>query len=143
LRKLVWLVVVAGLCSLGSSPSRTRGAAGPPAATPRPVGPTGIALPAADPMTTELQRELERGQRDYAALFQRLALSHDEAEAFEIQDDMRQQRVGLQIALLRIHAAYARRAGRHAFADQLEQAIRALIGAEPAPPAGPEGRRGL
>jgi hypothetical protein len=144
-RNLLWLLVLAALFSLGSSPSPRPGGRTSTTATggARPVGPTGIVLPAADPMTAELQRELERGQRDYAGLFQRLALAHSESEALEIEDDMRQQRVELQISLLRIQSAYARRAGRNGFADQLERAISALIAAEPAPPAGPGGGRKL
>ena len=93
----------------------------------RGVGPTGVVIPAADPMAVELQREIERSQREYASLFQRLSLARAESEAFEIQEDMRQHGVELQITLLRIQAAYARRAGRNAFAAQLERAIEALI----------------
>ena len=145
---LVWLVVLAALFSLGTSPSRPHGtrasaAASGAAIAARPVGPTGVVLPAADPMATELQRELERGQREYAALFQRLALAHGESEALEVEGDMRQQRVELQISLLRIQSAYARRAGRNGFADELERAISALIAAEPGPPSVPEGGRKL
>jgi propanediol dehydratase small subunit len=40
---------------------------------------------------------------------------------------MRQNRVGLEVALLRIQAAYARRAGRERFAVQLELAIAELV----------------
>ena len=117
-----------------------RAAAGTPrAVTSRPTGPTGVVLPAADPMAVELQREIERSQRDYAALFQRLSLARAESEAFEIQEDMRQQRTELQISLLRIQAAYARRAGRNAFAAQLERAIEALI-APDSPRSGPDER---
>lgn len=148
MRNLLWLAVLAALFTLGSSPTPAHGphavaAASGALGAARPVGPTGIVLPAADPMAAELQRELERGQRDYAALFQRLALAHNEREALEIEDDMRQQRVELQISLLRIQSAYARRAGRNGFAEQLERAIVALVAAEPAPPAGPEGGRKL
>ena len=145
MRHLLWLIAFAGLLSLGSAPSSTRVVAGAPAGpeSPRPVGPTGIVLPAADPMAAELQRALEGGQRDYAVLFRRLALAQNEREALEIEDDMRQQRVELEIHLLRIQSAYGRRAGRAAFADQLERAIAVLIAAEPAPPAGPASQRRL
>ena len=137
-------IVLASLLTLGAAPVRTPVVPAVPAAPmPRAVGPTGIVLPAADPMAAEMLRELERGQRDYAALFQRLALAHDETEALAIEQDMRQQRVGLQIALLRIQSAYARRAGRNAFADQLERAVAALVAAEPAPPEPGAGNRGL
>jgi propanediol dehydratase small subunit len=120
----------------------------PPANAPAPaaaraVGPTGIVLPAADPMAAEMQREIERSQREYAALFQRLSLARAESEALAIEEDMRQERVGLQIGLLRIQAAYARRAGRNAFADQLERAVTALIAADPPKPSGPDGQRQL
>ena len=122
-----------------TAPARTS----PAAATPRPVGPTGVVLPAADPMAAEMQREIERSQREYAALFQRLSLARAESEALGIEEDMRQERVGLQIGLLRIQAAYARRAGRNAFADQLERAVTALIAADPPKPSGPDGQRRL
>ena len=135
LRHALPALLACALCTLGAAPARTPPAPG----TPRPVGPTGIVLPAADPMATEMQRELERGQREYAALFQRLALAHGEDEAFGIQEDMRQQRTGMQVALLRIQAAYARRAGRNVLAAQLERAVEALIAAEPKAPAGPDG----
>lgn len=105
-------------------------AAVPPAA--RPVGPTGIVLPAADPMATELQAELERGQHDYAALFRQLATARSETEAFEVQEAMRQQRTGVQVALLRIQAAYAHREGRERLAAQLERAIAELVAPGPA-----------
>lgn len=106
------------------------------------MGPTGVVLPAAEPMATEMQREIERGQREYAALFQRPG--HGARRARGAGDgQMRQQRVELQIVLLRIQAAYARRAGRNAFADQLERAIPLLIAADPPRPAGPDGQRRL
>ena len=122
-----------------TAPARTS----PAAATPRPVGPTGVVLPAADPMAVEMQREIERSQREYAALFQRLSLARAESEALEIEEDMRQERVGLQIGLLRIQSAYARRAGRNSFADQLELAIAALVAGDPPRPAAPDGQRRL
>jgi hypothetical protein len=122
-----------------AAPARARAAAASHA-----VGPTGVALPAADPMVAELQRELERGQREYAELFRRLTLAHGEEEALGIEQDMRRQRVELQVSLLQVQAAYARRAGHNAFADQLERAIAALTAAEsPAPPAAPDPRRGM
>jgi hypothetical protein len=109
----------------------------------RPVGPTGVLLPASDPMAAEMQRELEHGQRDYAELFRRLALAQNEDEAIGIEEDMRRQRVDLQVTLLRIQAAYARRAGRNAFAEQLDRAVGALTAAEPAPPSAPQPGHGL
>lgn len=93
----------------------------------RPVGPTAVVLPEADPMATEMQAELERGQREYAELFRRLATARSEGEAFEVQADMRQVRTGMQVALLRIQAAYARRAGRERLALQLERTIAELV----------------
>jgi hypothetical protein len=133
-----------GMLALGASAARLHGMPDArPATASRPVGPTGVLLPAADPMAAEMQRELERGQREYADLFRRLALSQSEDEAFGIEEDMRRQRVELQVSLLRIQAAYARRAGRNAFADQLELAIGALVTAPPAPPSGPPSGRGL
>ena len=127
------------------APSSPAGAPGPVpvVAAPRPVGPTGILLPAADPMAVEMQREIERSQREYAALFQRLSLARAESAALAIEEDMGQQRVGLQVSLLRIQEAYARRAGRNAFADQLERAITALIAADPPRPTVPDGQHRL
>lgn len=110
-----------------------------PAAPARPVGPTAVVLPPADPLAAELQAELERGQREYAELFRRLATARSEADAFAVQDEMRQARTGLQVALLRIQAAYARRAGRERLAAQLERAIAELVAPEHAArPAAPE-----
>lgn len=106
-----------------------RALAGAPAGA-RPVGPTAIVLPAADPMATEMQAELERGQREYAGLFRRLATARSEAEAFAVQEEMREHRTGLQVALLRIQAAYARRAGRERLALQLERSIAELVAPE-------------
>lgn len=109
------------------------------AAPARPVGPTAVVLPPADPLAAELQAELERGQREYAELFRRLATARSEADAFAVQDEMRQARTGLQVALLRIQAAYARRAGRERLAAQLERAIAELVAPEHAArPAAPE-----
>ena len=97
---------------------------------PRPVGPTAIVLPALDPMAAEMQAELERGQRAYAEAFRRLATARGEAEAFAIQEELRQGRVGLQVALLRIQSAYARRAGRERLAAQLDRAVAELVAPE-------------
>lgn len=97
------------------------------AALSRPVGPTGIVLPAVDPMAADLQRAIERNQREYAALFSQLSQARDEREAFAIQDEMRQSRTGLQIELLRIQAAYARRAGREELAYEFDRTVEALI----------------
>jgi len=130
------------LLTLGGAPARERLAqAGP--GRPRPVGPTGVVLPPADPMAVELQREIERSQRDYAALYQRLAQAKGESDAFAIQDEMRQRRTELQVTLLRIQAAYARRAGRNALAAQLDRAVSALIEADPPARSASEGRRTL
>lgn len=98
-----------------------------PVAVARPVGPTGVVLPAADPMAADLQRAIERNQREYAALFSQLSQARDEREAFAIQDEMRQSRTGLQIELLRIQAAYARRAGREELAYEFDRTVDALI----------------
>jgi hypothetical protein len=102
-----------------------------------PVGPTAVVLPASDPMAAEMQAALERSQRDYGALYRRLATARGEAEAFVVQDEMRQQRVALQVELLRIQSAYAHRAGRERLAAQFERAIAELVapeGARRAPP---------
>lgn len=106
--------------SAGSPPANA-------AAVARPVGPTGVVLPAADPMAADLQRAIERNQREYAALFSQLSQARDEREAFAIQDEMRQSRTGLQIELLRIQAAYARRAGREELAYEFDRTVEALI----------------
>ncbi|HTR98078.1 MAG TPA: hypothetical protein VMH61_09255 [Candidatus Acidoferrales bacterium] len=130
------------LLALGGAPSRP-GARAANAGTSRAVGPTGVVLPAADPMLTEMQREIERGQHDYAALVQRLAQARDEQEAFGIEDEMRAQRTGTEIALLRIQSAYASRAGNAAFAAQLDRAIDALIGRNAPRPDAPQRDRGM
>jgi hypothetical protein len=130
------------LLTLGGAPARQRQVSAEPP-RPRPVGPTGVVLPAFDPMAAEMQRELERSQREYAGLYQRLAEARDETEAFAIQEQMRQQRTALQISLLRIQAAYARRAGRNALAAQLDRAVAALIEADPPARSAPDGRRTL
>lgn len=107
-----------------------------PAGTPvvparaRPVGPTAIVLPVRDPMAVEMQREIDARQEQYAALYTRLAQARDEREAFAIQEELRQGQTGLQIALLRIQAAYAERAGRTRLQAQLERAIDVLISPE-------------
>lgn len=116
-----------------------RALAGAPAG-PRAVGPTGVVLPAADPMATEMQAEIERSQRSYAALFARLARARSEAEAFEVQEEMREQRTALQVELLRIQAAHARRAGRERLALQLELTIAELVAPEGARRSAPAGR---
>jgi hypothetical protein len=126
-----------------TTPARAARSATRSAEAARPVGPTGVVLPAADPMAVEMQREIERSQHEYAALFQRLSLAQAESEAFEIQEDMRQERTSLQIGLLRIQAAYARRAGRNAFADQLERAIAALVAPDAPPAPAPDRQRQL
>lgn len=54
---------------------------------------------------------------------------------------MQQQRVALQVGLLRIQAAYARRAGRERLAAQLERSIAELV-APPVPAPAPEGAPG-
>jgi hypothetical protein len=98
-----------------------------PATGNHPVGPTAVVLPPADPMAVELQAAIERSQRDYGELFRRLATARNEEDAFAVQDEMRQRRVGLQVELLRIQAAYARRAGRERLAVQLERTVAELI----------------
>lgn len=146
------LLLAAALVVLGSSEPSSRGRAASPAAArgagvapaaPRPVGPTGVVLPPSDPLALEMQRELDRAQQAYAESFRRLADARDDAEAFAVQEDMRQQRVEMQVTLLSIQAGYARRAGRHAYAEALEHAIAALISADPPRPDAPAGRGGM
>jgi propanediol dehydratase small subunit len=141
--RIATALLLAATAAAAASHAAAPAANAPAPAAARAVGPTGIVLPAADPMAAEMQREIERSQREYAALFQRLSLARAESEALAIEEDMRQERVGLQIGLLRIQAAYARRAGRNAFADQLERAVTALIAADPPKPSGPDGQRRL
>lgn len=125
--------VLAGLALiLCVSPGR---AAAPSPSTPRAVGPTQVVLPAQDPMAAEMQREIELWQVTYGALFRRLATARSEKEAFECQEDMAQQRVALQVTLLQIQSAYARRAHRERFAAQLDELIAELV-AYPARPTG-------
>ena len=119
-------VLLVGFATPPDAPS----AGAPPvnaAVTARPVGPTGVVLPAADPMAADLLRAIERNQREYAALFSQLSQARDEREAFAIQEEMRQSRTGLQIELLRIQAAYARRAGREELAYEFDRTVDALI----------------
>jgi len=151
-RLAIALLLVAALVVLGSSEPSSRAfdvtaaaarGAGVAPAAPRPVGPTGIALSPSDPLALELQRELERAQQVYAASFRRLAGARDDAEAFAVQEDMRQQRVAMQVALLQIQAAYARRAGRNASAEAFERAIAALVAADPPRPTAPGTRGGM
>lgn len=146
------LLLAAALVLLGSSEPAPRGGATALAAAhgasvapaaPRPVGPTGVVLPPSDPLALEMQRELERAQQVYAESFRRLAGARDDAEAFAVEEDMRQQRVEMQVTLLRIQSGYARRAGRNAYADALERAITALIAADPPHPAAPGARGGM
>ncbi len=112
-----------------------------PGTAAHPVGPTAIVLPTADPMASEMQAVLERGQREYAGLYRRLATAANESEAFAVQEDMRQQRIGVQVELLRIQAAYAHRAGRERLAAQLERAVAELVAPEGAART-PAGQRG-
>lgn len=106
-------------------------AAAPAPAIPRPVGPTQVVLPAQDPMAAEMQREIELWQQSYAAIFHRLVTARSEKEAFEVQEDMQQQRVALQVALLQIQSAYAHRARRERFAAQLDELIAELVARPP------------
>lgn len=99
----------------------------------RPVGPTGILLPAADPMASEMMLELRRGQQRYLRQLDALAQARNEAAAFAIQADMQRDRVGLQVALLRIQSSYAWRAGQERLADQLESTIRELVSPSDSP----------
>lgn len=115
------LVLIAALASPAPA-----GAPTPPAPA-RPVGPTAVVLPLRDPMVVEMQREIDARQVQYAALYAQLAQAHSEREAFAIQEELRQGQTGLQIALLRIQAAYAERAGRTRLQAQLERAIDVLI----------------
>lgn len=116
------------LVSGGLVPNTTlRGAAAQTAPALRAVGPTGVMLPPSDPMASEMQREIDLQRTDYARLFAQLAQAHSETEAFATQEALRQSQVALQVALLRIQSAYARRAGRERLAWQLERAIEELI----------------
>lgn len=94
-------------------------------------GPTGVLLPAADPMAAELQRSLERHQREYVALYAQLVRARDEHEAFAIQRELRANRTAMQVELLRIQAAHARRGGREDLAYEFERTIEALVRTEP------------
>ena len=105
----------------------SRGAAAQSTPAPRPVGPTGVVLPPTDPMASEMQREIDRQRAEYARLFTQLAQAHGETEAFAVQEELRQSQVALQVSLLRIQSAYARRAGRERLAWQLERAVEELI----------------
>ncbi len=98
----------------------------------RPTGPTGVMLPNMDPMASELQREIEHQRADYTRLITALAQARSEREAFAVQEELRQNQVALQVALLRIQASYARRAGRERLAWQFERTIDELITPESA-----------
>lgn len=122
------LLLLFVLLSGGLIPNPTlRGAAAQSTPATRPVGPTGVVLPPSDPMASEMQREIDRQRTDYARLFAQLAQAHSQTEAFATQEELRQSQVALQVALLRIQSAYARRAGRERLAWQLERAIEELI----------------
>ncbi len=127
--RFAFAVAATLLVGLATPPDAPSAGAPPASATSlaKPVGPTGVLLPAADPMAADLQRALERNQREYAALFAQLAHARDEREAFAIQDEMRASRTGLQIELLRIQAVYARRAGREDIAYEFDRTVEALI----------------
>lgn len=121
---LLLFVLLAG----GLVPNPTsRGAAAQSTPAPRPVGPTGVVLPPTDPMASEMQREIDRQRAEYARLFTQLAQARGESEAFAVQEELRQSQVALQVSLLRIQSAYARRAGRERLAWQLERAVEELI----------------
>ena len=121
---LLLFVLLAG----GLVPNPTsRGAAAQSTPAPRPVGPTGVVLPPTDPMASEMQREIDRQRAEYARLFTQLAQARGETEAFAVQEELRQSQVALQVSLLRIQSAYARRAGRERLAWQLERAVEELI----------------
>lgn len=121
---LLLFVLVAG----GLVPDPTsRGAAAQSTPAPRPVGPTGVVLPPTDPMASEMQREIDWQRTEYARLFTQLAQARGETEAFAVQEELRQSQVALQVSLLRIQSAYARRAGRERLAWQLERAVEELI----------------
>lgn len=116
------------LAGLLASPAEAPAAAPPQtAAASHPVGPTGVVLPATDPMASELRRAIESQQRDYASLLAQLASARSEPDAFAIQAQIQQRQVGLQVDLLRIQAAYARRAGHDRLAWQLDRTIETLI----------------
>lgn len=126
-----WLL---GALLVGASllPGGTPSAGAPGAAEPaQPTGPTHVLLPATDPMAADLQRAIERHSREYAALFGQLSRAHDEHEAFAIQRELRANRTSLQIELLRIQAAYARRAGREDLAWEFDRTVEALVRPEP------------
>lgn len=125
------LLLLFVLVSGGLVPNPTlRGAAAQSTPAPRPVGPTGVMLPPTDPMVSEMQREIDHQRTDYARLFTQLTQAHGETEAFAVQEELRQSQVALQVALLRIQSAHARRAGRERLAWQLERAIEELISPE-------------
>lgn len=122
------LLLLSVLLSGGLVPNTTlRGAGAQSTPAPRPVGPTGVVLPPSDPMASEMHREIDRQHKDYARLFAQLTQAHGETEAFAVQEELRQSQVALQVALLRIQSAYARRAGRERLAWQLERAIEELV----------------
>ncbi len=126
-----WLL---GALLLGASvPQAGAPVAGAPStpSPPTPSGPTGVLLPEADPMAAELQRVIVRHQREYAALHAQLVRARDEHEAFAIQRELRANRTALQVEMLRLQAAYARRAGREDLAYEFERTIEALVRPEP------------
>ncbi|MFN8588429.1 MAG: hypothetical protein U0704_11600 [Candidatus Eisenbacteria bacterium] len=116
------LVSPAGVPSAGTPPA-------PPVLAP--AGPTGVLVAAADPLATDLQRAIERHAREYAALHRQLVQAREEREAFAIQRELRANRTSLQVEMLRIQAAYARRAGREDLAWEFERTIEALVRPEP------------
>jgi hypothetical protein len=121
------LLIVTSLVAATAASGPLARSAAPEPASPRPTGPTGIVLSQQDPLAAEMQHELDRQREDYARLITRLTQARSESEGFAIQEELRQSQVAFQVALLRIQAAHARRAGRERLAWQFERAIDELI----------------
>lgn len=122
-----WMLSLLLVVGVAASPAVRSAGLEPTPRAPRPVGPTGIALPAADPLAHELGQQIERHEGEYASGIARLAQARTPSDAFAAQEALRQSQVELQVALLRIHAAHARRAGRERFAWALDRAVDELI----------------
>lgn len=87
------------------------------------AAPTTKPAPAArplSPMMVEIEAALSSADRSVAELATRLAAARSRTEAHAIQRDIERAKVGAEVSVLRIQAAYARREGRPEVAARLE-----------------------
>ncbi len=110
-----------------------------PAATEAVVDTAAVRPRRLSPMGLEMQQVMDKEKEALAGLQARFAAARDAAAALAVQREIERLKVETEVALLRIQAGYARRAGQLEAAQRIEAAIEGIL--NPVKPQAPAKRQ--